>query len=152
MLLAAFEPSHLCPLGVRSPFRSSQKSLKKGEERKAEADVNSSSSPKPAGKGETGSSLKSCRLSETSLFCNVNPSSFFFFLSCRSLSHLMYNSRCLPPPLFVPACLPSVPLSQMRQVQPQTELLWLKSVLRYRASVASKLRKVTAGHSFSPNI
>lgn len=39
---------------VCSPFRSSQKSFKKGEEKKGESDVNSSSSPKPAGKGETG--------------------------------------------------------------------------------------------------
>lgn len=40
-------------LGACSPFRSSQRSFKKGEEKKAESD-SSSSSPKPAGKGETG--------------------------------------------------------------------------------------------------
>lgn len=139
-------------LGACSPFRSSQKSFKKGEEKKAESD--SSSSPKPAGKGETGRRpgrlcrravvvWNTCRLHR--IVTSAPPLSFVF-LSSLSLSLLMYNSSC-PSLFYVLAGLPSVPLSQMRQAQPQTELLWLKSALLYRASVASKLRKVTAGHS-----
>uniref|UniRef100_A0A3B4ZTC5 Guanine nucleotide exchange factor DBS-like n=1 Tax=Stegastes partitus TaxID=144197 RepID=A0A3B4ZTC5_9TELE len=47
--------SILLLLSTHSPFKSGQRSFKKGEEKKAEPcspDVNSSSSPKPAGKGE----------------------------------------------------------------------------------------------------
>lgn len=71
--------------GGCSPFRSGQKSFKKGEEKKADADVNSPSL-KPAGKGETGWGPE--RLSHAAVavclkhlssapYCNVDPSSFF---------------------------------------------------------------------------
>lgn len=61
MFPETFKASHDPLLSPRSPFKSGQKSFKKGEEKKAEPcspDVNSSSSPKPTGKGETEKRLR----------------------------------------------------------------------------------------------
>lgn len=95
-------------LGACSPFRSSQRSFKKGEEKKAESDVHSSScSPKPAGKGETGrrpgrlcnTAVVVCLTHLSSAPCrDVSPSSLFClsllpaFVSPNVITHLVLPS------------------------------------------------------------
>uniref|UniRef100_A0A3B4WT91 MCF.2 cell line derived transforming sequence like n=1 Tax=Seriola lalandi dorsalis TaxID=1841481 RepID=A0A3B4WT91_SERLL len=90
------QDSYVPLLFPHSPFKTGQKSFKKGEEKKAEPcspDVNSSSSPKPTGKGET---KRDPVRRMQHIFFSFNKSAFSICSTCMILTTLTTVPLCFP--------------------------------------------------------
>lgn len=109
-----FKASHDPLLSTRSPFKSGQKSFKKGEEKKAEPcspDVNSSSSPKPTGKGETERHQKQHLYCTNSTYCVALMTNPCLKHLSFTLNHIISSLLISCLPLHVTYLLPSFLLS-----------------------------------------